>query len=67
MLKTVKQNYFVVEKKTCLIVGKFDDRQEARTMCNNLNLGNGFEGFSPSFMGLGVFDQPNKKGDYSLE
>lgn len=67
VIKSDNSIHMVVEKRSNLIMQKFSNKTKARELCTQLNLGNGFGGWSPSFMGLGVFYQPNKKGDYSLE
>lgn len=67
VVKSTNNRHMVVEKRSSLIMKTFSNKSQAREFCVHLNLGNGFEGWSPSFMGLGTFYQPNKKGDYSLE
>jgi len=67
VVKSSNDNHLVVEKRSSLIMQTFKSKAQARAFCVKLNHGNGFGGWSPSFMGLGIFYQPNKKGDYSLE
>lgn len=42
--------YSVVEYLTEQTVGKFSDKLEARKFLRHLNLGGGFDGWSPAFM-----------------
>jgi len=41
--------YSVVEYATEQTIGKFSDKLEARKLLRHLNLGGGFDGWSPSF------------------
>lgn len=41
--------YRVIEKDTDLVVTVLNDKQEARDLCRSLNLGGGFNGFTPTF------------------
>lgn len=45
--------YQIVEGTTGLIVQTYNKEREARNMCRNLNLGSGFQGFTPSFFAKG--------------
>lgn len=44
-----KDKFNVVEKDTDLIVATRDTREEAKTLVRSLNLGGGFNGFTPEF------------------
>ena len=50
--------YDIVEKDTELVVYTLTDSKDARSMCRSLNLGSGFNGFTPTF-----FTETYKKGD----
>lgn len=41
--------YNIVEKSSELVVQTMDDEKEARKLCRSLNLGAGFNGFTPTF------------------
>ena len=52
MSYTVKQNgvlHEVIERGTNLIVANKNDNEGARKLARSLNLGSGFNGFTPSF------------------
>lgn len=53
-----KKDFDVVEKDTELVVYTTESSKVARSMCRSLNLGSGFNGFTPTF-----FAETNKKGD----
>lgn len=53
-----ERSYTVVESETELHIYKSRSQREARNMCRSLNLGAGFDGFTPTFFALA-----NKKGD----
>lgn len=44
-----KEEYAIVEKDTDLVVQRLKDQAEARDLCRSLNLGSGFNGFTPAF------------------
>lgn len=41
--------YNVIEKNTAQIIMTYEKEKEARETCRSLNLGGGFNGFTPSF------------------
>lgn len=41
--------YKIVEKDSELVVIKFDSYDKARMLCRSLNLGSGFNGYTPAF------------------
>lgn len=43
------KEYIIVEKDTELVIAKFIAQKEARALCRSLNLGSGFNGFTPNF------------------
>lgn len=43
------QDYAIIEKDTDLIVQRLKDQNDARDLCRSLNLGSGFNGFTPAF------------------
>lgn len=48
----VEQNgsfFCVIENETELVIRKCSKEKNARDTCRNLNLGAGFQGFTPSF------------------
>lgn len=58
----MEQNYFVkedegqfliIEKQTNTLIKVYDSQREASRQCRSLNLGDGFDGFTPLFMTLG--------------
>jgi len=44
-----ESKFNIIEKGSELIVHTIDDEKEARKMCRSLNLGAGFNGFTPPF------------------
>lgn len=42
-------HYQIVEKDNELVVMQLDTYKEARALCRSLNLGSGFDGFTPLF------------------
>jgi hypothetical protein len=48
-VKEEKNNYYIVEKGTELVLQETTDRAFARSRCRTLNLGSGFNGFTPEF------------------
>ena len=42
----------IVEKETELVIAKIRSSREARKMCRSLNLGSGFNGYTPVFFTL---------------
>jgi hypothetical protein len=42
----------IVEKETDLVVAKIPSSRQARKLCRSLNLGSGFNGFTPMFFTL---------------
>lgn len=61
VLKKYKE-YVIKEKDTNHVVFTTDDEREARKMCRSLNLGSGFNGFTPYFMTI-TYLQNKKKGN----
>lgn len=57
-VKSNNEDFDVVEKDTGLVVYRTESSRTARSMCRSLNLGSGFNGFTPIF-----FAETNKKGD----
>lgn len=41
--------YLVIEKDTDHIVGRVKNENKAREICRSLNLGSGFNGYTPAF------------------
>lgn len=41
--------YQIIEKDTELVVMEYNNYGEARALCRSLNLGSGFDGFTPMF------------------
>jgi len=52
--------YTVVETATEQIIKKFDTLKEAKSFMRYLNLGGGFDGWTPQFMLKKVADIPQK-------
>jgi len=52
--KIVKEDKFfnVVEAATEQVIKQLDSRQEAIKLTQHLNMGGGFDGFTPSYMAL---------------
>lgn len=48
-----KDQYRVIEKDTDLIIQLISNEEEARELCRSLNLGSGFNGFTPTFFSKG--------------
>jgi len=48
-VKKRKIGYCVIEKYTNITLAIFDNHTEARALSRSLNLGSGFNGYSPSF------------------
>tara|TARA_Y100000389_G_scaffold54036_1_gene49892 strand:- start:22156 stop:22356 length:201 start_codon:yes stop_codon:yes gene_type:complete len=46
------EGFVVVEQSTKQDIAKFNDRDEARQLCRSLNLGGGFNGWTPRFMSI---------------
>ena len=44
-----KAKFEIVEKDTSLVVARPANKVEANTLCRSLNLGSGFNGFTPEF------------------
>lgn len=49
----------IIEKDTNMVIHSSTDYNESRNICRSLNLGAGFQGFTPSFFTL---DYDTKKG-----
>ena len=54
-----KGQYQIIEKDTELVVMELKAHEEARVLCRSLNLGSGFDGFTPTFFTLS-FKQTKK-------
>lgn len=48
--KLGKKRFIIKETKTHLYISEFDNYCEAKMELRRLNLGGGFDGFTPSFM-----------------
>ena len=48
-VRKYKNSFKVIEKDTDLVLIKTSSEKEARDMCRALNLGSGFQGFTPTF------------------
>lgn len=48
------RNYYVTEQATGLRVAVFRTLQEAKSLCNTLCMGAGFEGLTPEFFCYGI-------------
>lgn len=46
------RKFAVIEKDTDLVLIKKTRKREAHDMCRNLNLGHGFNGWTPSFFAM---------------
>jgi len=44
-----KPKFNIIEKDTELVVHTLNNETEARKLCRSLNLGSGFNGFTPPF------------------
>ena len=53
--------YKVVETKTQQIIETFSEHKKAKELLRHLNLGGGFDGFTPSFLLQNVSSYINKK------
>jgi uncharacterized FlaG/YvyC family protein len=51
-------DYKIVESETGQVVRRTPSRKDAKMMCRSLNMGSGFDGFTPDF-----FTQTYKKSD----
>ena len=63
MLYTVRKRkigFCVIEKDTDITLAKFDNQDEARQLVRSLNLGSGFNGFTPSFFDIDTFKQKER-------
>lgn len=49
IVQKTEKTFDIVEKDNNLIVKTTSDESEARKLCRSLNLGAGFNGFTPSF------------------
>lgn len=58
----IKENevFKILEKDTNIIVQKYKDEKEARALCRMLNLGSGFNGWTPPFFALEYPDHTNE-------
>jgi hypothetical protein len=56
----VETSYQIVEKDTNLTIYELKDEREARKICRSLNLGAGFDGFTPTFFTF-QYIKPTKK------
>jgi len=45
-----KKQYCVLEIETNMIIRKYNYRSSASSLCQHLNLGGGFDGFTPPFI-----------------
>lgn len=51
VIKNDKNLYDIFEKDTgCVIEVKKPDEKEARSLCRKMNLGSGFDGWTPDFV-----------------
>jgi hypothetical protein len=60
-----RELYAIIEKDTDLVLMKTEDEIKARTVCRSLNLGSGFNGYTPAFFtsefGYKQKERPSKK------
>lgn len=49
MTYSVKEEVNILEKATDTIVQVCNSEEEARSLCRSLNLGSGFNGYTPNF------------------
>jgi hypothetical protein len=52
--------FCVVEKDTNITLAKFENQEEARQLVRSLNLGSGFNGFTPPFFDIDAFKQKER-------
>ena len=48
-VKKNKGQYDILEKESGTLIQIFGDEKDARDVCRKLNLGSGFEGWTPTF------------------
>ena len=48
-VETEQGQYQIIEKDTDLVIRQVKEEKEARELCRSLNLGAGFNGFTPAF------------------
>lgn len=48
-MKKVNGKFVIEEKETGLEIQKYLDQQKAKQTLRNLNMGSGFDGFTPNF------------------
>ena len=48
-VKTIEKKYCIIEEETDHNVQCFKNEKIARQVCRNLNLGSGFQGWTPAF------------------
>lgn len=56
----VTNEYEIIEKDTDSVVFKTKKERKARNLCRSLNLGAGFDGFTPGFFTLKSKERPTK-------
>ncbi len=57
--RKINSEHGVYEKETDQIVAKFDERDKAKVLTRSLNLGKGFNGWTPEFF-LYEYPKPNE-------